>query len=123
MNATDFSENENVENVIPADSPSDARLKKKKQRRRIMFWSLMGVVALTMVLGNYGAYEIYKIKNQKTVLEREIERLQQIQIELIRNKERAKSDLAYIEKIAREKYSMIREGERVYQVIPKSKQN
>jgi cell division protein FtsB len=119
----DFPESENMETEENRTVENPEMSHKKKKGKRIVFWSLMGVVALTLVSGNYGAYEIYKIQKQKTVLEQEIERLQQEHNELIKTKERAKSDMATIEKIAREKYSMIKEGERVYQVIPKNKKN
>ena len=119
----DLLENEDMETEENLTVENFILFRKKKKRKRIVFWSLMGVVALTLISGNYGAYEIYKIQKQRTLLEQDIERLQKEHLELIKNKERAKSDMATIEKIAREKYSMIKEGERVYQVIPKSKKN
>jgi cell division protein FtsB len=99
-----------------------AFLEKKKKRKKIVFWSLIGVIILTIVYGNYGAYQMFVIKRQKSNLEREIAELKKQQAELIKIREKAKSDLTYIEKIAREKHSMVKPGEHVYQVITKDKE-
>ena len=99
-----------------------AFLEKKKKRKKILFWSVIGVIVLTLVYGNYGAYQMFVIKRQKSNLENEIAELKKQQAELIKTREKAKSDLTYIEKIAREKYSMVKPGEHVYQVISKDKE-
>jgi cell division protein FtsB len=97
---------------------TEAALRRRK-RRRILFWSVIGLAVLTLVTGNYGAFQIYRLNREKAELEQEIERLKKEQEALIRNRERLKNDISYIEKVAREKYRMVREGEQVYQVIPK----
>lgn len=94
----------------------------KKKRRRVVMWTVIALAALTLITGNYGFYQIYKINREKRELEQEIARLKLEQEELIRDRERLKNDLIYIEKVAREKYSMVREGEHVYQVIPKKEE-
>ena len=99
-----------------------AFLERKKKRKKILFWSVIGVIVLTLVYGNYGAYQMFVIKRQKSNLENEIAKLKKQQAELIKTREQAKSDLTYIEKIAREKYSMVKPGEHVYQVISKDKE-
>lgn len=108
-----------IDPAVPA--PADKESVKKK-RRRVVMWTVIGLAALTLITGNYGFYQIYKINREKRELEAEIARLKQEQEELIRDRERLKNDLIYIEKIAREKYSMVREGEQVYQVIPKKEE-
>ena len=100
------------------ESPADRELKKKK-RRKLIIWTIIGGALLTLITGNYGAYQIMKINRQKAELISEIEGLNKEQERLTKDRERSKTDLAFIEKIAREKYSMIREGERVYQMIAK----
>ena len=99
-----------------------ASLEKKKKRKKILFWSVIGVIVLTVVTGNYGAYQMYVIKRQKAQLVKEIEDLKKEQAQLLKERERAKTDLSYIEKVAREKYSMVKPGEHVYQVITKEKE-
>lgn len=99
----------------------DTLLQKKKKRRKIVLWTVIAVASLTVIGGNYGLYQIMKIDRQKSALLQSIERLKQEQTALMLEREKLKSDLKYIEKVAREKYGMVREGERVYQVIPKDK--
>ncbi len=107
-----------VFDMAESSDNTEAALRKRK-RRRILFWSVIGLAVLTLVTGNYGAFQIYRLNREKAELEQEIERLKKEQEALIRNRERLKNDISYIEKVAREKYRMVREGEQVYQVIPR----
>ena len=111
-----------VDNAKKTVSEDTAFLEKKKKRKKILFWTVIGIIVLTVVYGNYGAYQMFVIKRQKSNLEKEIAELKKQQTELIKIREKAKSDLTYIEKIAREKHSMVKPGEHVYQVIPKDKE-
>ncbi|MBX7152772.1 septum formation initiator family protein [bacterium] len=99
----------------------EALLLKKKKRRKIVLWAVAVIASLTVIGGNYGLYQIMKINNQRSALVQSIEKLKQEQTALLQEREKLKSDLKHIEKVAREKYGMVREGERVYQVIPKDK--
>ncbi len=94
---------------------------KRAKRKRILIWGVGITALLTVVWGNYGAYQIYKINRQKSALAEEIDKLKKINTELLEQREKIKTDLNFIERIAREKYSMIREGEKVYQMIPNEK--
>jgi cell division protein FtsB len=92
-----------------------------RKRKRVVLWTIAGFVVLTLVLGNYGFFQIMRLERQKTELKREIERLKKEHEELVRSKELLKNDLAYIEKIAREKYRMVRPGETVFQIVTPEK--
>ncbi|MBL7995670.1 septum formation initiator family protein [bacterium] len=109
------------ENVKKNLSDETAGIEKKKKRKKVLFWSVISVIAMTIIFGNYGAYQMVVIKRQKMNLENEIAQIKKDQARLIKNRERIKNDLTYIEKVAREKYSMVKPGEHVYQVIPKKK--
>lgn len=110
---------ESLKKDIPDDT---AGIEKKKKRKKVLFWTVISIIAMTIIFGNYGAYQMVVIKRQKMNLEKEIEQLKKDQAQLLKNREQIKSDLAYIEKVAREKYSMVKPGEHVYQVIPKDKE-
>lgn len=99
----------------------ESLLQKKKKRRKVVVWAVIVIASLTVIGGNYGLYQIMKINRQRSALLQSIEKLKQEQAALMLEREKLKSDLKYIEKVAREKYGMVREGERVYQVIPKNK--
>ncbi|KAB2879521.1 septum formation initiator family protein [bacterium] len=110
------------ENVTKNLLDDTASIEKKKKRKKVLFWSVISVIAMTIIFGNYGAYQMVVIKRQKMNLENEIAQLKKDQAHLLKNRERIKNDLTYIEKVAREKYSMVKPGEHVYQVIPKNKE-
>ncbi|MBN2281554.1 MAG: septum formation initiator family protein [Candidatus Marinimicrobia bacterium] len=86
-----------------------------------VFKMLLGTTLflLIFVLGDYGLYQIYVLdKNTKSV-EKSIHDLQAEKDSLIINREKLKNDIAFIEKIAREKYRMAKKGEKVFRVIEK----
>ncbi len=91
---------------------------KKRVRKRWMIWSIVGVAAATLLLGNYGFFQIVKLKNERAALEEEIARLKAEHERLVKMKEDLKNDLTTIEQVAREKYRMVKPGEQVYQVVP-----
>jgi len=66
--------------------------------------------------GDYGIYKIWRQKRRITQLEREIEVLKVENVRLEREVSLLERDLSYVEKIARERYGMVKEGEIVYKV-------
>lgn len=79
----------------------------------IIFFSLF------FVIGDYGLYQIYLLHKQKSALENNLVELKSEQDSLLVEKTRLETDLAYIEKIARERYRMARRGEKVFRVVEK----
>ncbi len=93
---------------------------KRKKRIRIVLWIIGIIIFISILTGPYGVYQRVIIAGQKHQLESQINRLKAEQELLKTESERLKWDLTYIEKVAREKYSLVRSGERVYQFIPRS---
>ena len=93
----------------------------KKKRRRWIIAVGISVFLIMFVSGNYGLYRLIQIDMEQSELQDEIELLQEEQLELEEVRKKLTSDLDYIEKIAREKYGMIRKGERVFIVMPDKK--
>ncbi|MCB0832634.1 MAG: septum formation initiator family protein [Bacteroidetes bacterium] len=93
---------------------------KKKKRKRVLFWLIVSFIVLTVVTGNYGAYQIFKIKRQVSELEKEIDMLKEDKKRLQEERDQLKNDLEAIERVAREKYGMTKPGEQVFQMIPKT---
>jgi cell division protein FtsB len=97
-------------------------MEKRKKQIKIALW-IVGIIILIVVLtGPYGIYQRIMIAGQKHQLETQIEKLTREQELLNTERERLKWDLTYIEKVAREKYSLVRPGEHVYQFIPRTQQ-
>ncbi len=84
------------------------------------FFLLLGVVffSFTFFGGDFGFVRIWNLHQKKGELELESKKLQVQIIDLQVEKERILNDKTYIEKLAREKFGMVKEGEKVYQFVP-----
>tara|TARA_B100000927_G_C16439344_1_gene459073 strand:- start:662 stop:1000 length:339 start_codon:yes stop_codon:yes gene_type:complete len=72
---------------------------------------------IIFVFGDHGIVKLYRIKNERKIIQKEISELR-IQREKLENeKVKIESDLKYIEKIAREKYKMVKPGEKIFKVL------
>lgn len=95
-------------------------LKRLKKNKRTVLGLVVGVpLILFLLFGSHGIVQRVRLQNQKTDLEVKI---QQSELETKRLQAESKAldgDNKAIEKVAREKYGMIREGEKVYKVRKK----
>ncbi len=78
------------------------------------------VVLLIVVLNRQGLGRLYRFRAEQARLELEIAALRARAKELTVERARLETDLAYIERLAREKYRMVKRGEKVFRVIPNS---
>jgi len=93
---------------------------KKKKIKRLLY--IIGFVAIIYFYGagDYGFFQFVNKSAEKRQLEKEITQLEDEREQLVKEKEMLeKMDEEYIEKVAREKYGMIKEGEKVYKIIIK----
>lgn len=98
-------------------SESGNKFIRKKRIKRIFFISILVLFILIFVSGQRGSYQLYKFTKQANELEQEIKKISAEINKLEKEKEQIINDPAYIEKIAREKYKMKKEGEEVYQIV------
>ena len=77
---------------------------------------ILTIVVLILFLPSYTKMQDLKQKNID--YRRQIEQLQQKSVELKEEKRRLENDPVYLEKVAREKMGLIREGEVVYKITP-----
>ncbi|MFQ5822693.1 MAG: septum formation initiator family protein [bacterium] len=94
----------------------------KKKRIR----TLIGGAAILLFLylcfgGEYNIYKFLKLKQKHKELFSEVKDFELEKKELSEQIEKLNTDLAYIEKIAREEYKMGKQGEKIY--IIKEKDN
>ena len=98
-----------------------ALLKRLVKNKRAMLGLVAGVpLTLFLLFGSHGIIQRFKLKSQKADLEA---RIQQAELETKQLQAESKAldgDKKAIEKVAREKYGMIREGETVYKVRKKN---
>ena len=87
---------------------------KKKIIRRLLLLGLGLFLIYAYTAGDYGFIRIYSLLQEKKNLQLETKKLEAKIVDLNVEKKRLQGDLLYIEKIAREKYGMAKEDEKVY---------
>tara|TARA_B100000029_G_C17601146_1_gene965798 strand:- start:4109 stop:4480 length:372 start_codon:yes stop_codon:yes gene_type:complete len=81
---------------------------------------LIGVTLLIIfIFGDHGLFQLYKLKRERAQIQEHISQLRESREKLIAEKNRLENDLEYIEKLARERFRMAKQGEKVFKVIPK----
>lgn len=69
-----------------------------------------------------GYIKIRNLSQQNKDLERQIDEVRQANRELQQEQEKLLNDPIYLEKVAREKLGVVREGEVIYKVLPPQKE-
>ena len=88
------------------------------------FFSLTNLLMVTIVVGcislllfsDRGLINLWSLKKEKLAIQNEINDLRNQIAMLEKEEEKLKFDEKYIEKIAREKFKMVKPGERVFKV-------
>ena len=90
----------------------------KKIKLRFYVFSVFLCFGLTtLIFSDFGLKNLLKLKEQKNQLNLKINNLYKQQVALQEEINYLSSDMEYIEKIAREKFLMVRPGEKVFRVI------
>lgn len=84
---------------------------------------LIGIIILILLFifftGNRSLFKLYSLYNQKNTLDKQKESLIKENQEIKEEIEKLENDDKYIEKLAREKYNMKKEGEDIYHIESK----
>jgi cell division protein DivIC len=92
-------------------------LKKKWKNKNLRLTLLIVVPVFCFItFGNKGIIQRFRLESQKQVIEEKIRQAQQEHQKFLEQSKALDNDPKAIEKVAREKYGMIREGENVYKV-------
>jgi cell division protein FtsB len=92
-----------------------AVLRRLLSNRRLMLGLSLGIpLALFVLFGNRGVVQRVRLQAQKAALEQKIREAEAEAQRLQRESRALDGDRKTIEKVAREKYGMVREGETVY---------
>lgn len=92
-------------------------IRENKVRSAIVAGSI--VLALYILFNNYGVFPRIKLELQKQEMLEKIDTAEEEQKKLKEQSKALDGDPKAIEKVAREKYGMVRENEKVYKVAPK----
>ncbi|HTY57962.1 MAG TPA: septum formation initiator family protein [Bacteroidota bacterium] len=96
-----------------------ALAKRVLKNRRLMIALIVGIpLAVFVVFGNHGILHRIRLQQRKTELESQIRAGEAERKSLEAESKKLDGDKAEIEKVAREKHHMSRQGEQVYRVTP-----
>jgi cell division protein FtsB len=97
-----------------------ARRRRKIKSKNLKF-QFLGLVVLAQVLfllfNDFGLINWLKLNSQKITIQNDVEQLLEQQIKLKDDITQLNVDQEYIEKIAREKFMLVKPGEKVFKVI------
>lgn len=85
-----------------------------KKIKRVIWIGLFAIVLYFCFGGQYNFYNLWKLNRQKSELEHLIGTNEQEREDLQMQIDKLKNDSTYIEKIAREKFRMGKQGEKIY---------
>ena len=94
--------------------------KRQKKKNKLKTYFLLtiflsGVVFLFTI--DFGVIKLINLKKERSDLQLEIEQLLTQQITIREEIKKLKYDTSYVEKIARERFLMVKPGEKVFKVI------
>ena len=72
---------------------------------------------IVFIFGDHGLLKLYKIKQKRKITQANIIELREEKEKAISEKNKIENDLNHIEKIAREKYKMVKPGEKIFKVV------
>ena len=84
---------------------------------KILGWALLAWVISVVFFGDTGLVSILTMRSMKESLQEEISVLEEAKAETSERKDALESDPETVERVAREDYGMIRDGERVYRFV------
>ena len=100
-----------------------SRKKKKSifQNRYTIFSGILFLGIMLLLFNNMGIFKWYDLRQEQRHIQAEIERLILEEKDLTAELDRLENDDEYIKKIARERFHMVKSGEKVFRVIDRRK--
>ena len=95
----------------------------QKQFIRGIILLLCITLLIIFIFGDHGLLQLYKLKRDRGKTQAQIAQLRKERERVMVEKNRLENDIQYLEKLARERYRMVKPGEKVYKVIPEKKDN
>ena len=89
----------------------------QKQFLRGLVFLICLSLFIVFIFGDHGLLKLYKIKQKRKEIQSNITQLRNEKEKASTEKNKIENDLIYIEKIAREKYKMVKPGEKIFKVV------
>ena len=87
----------------------------------MVFFLIFIVGGLFLVSNDMGIVRWYQLRSERNQIQMNIDRLIHKEVELTSELDRLTNDKEYIKRIAREKFHMVKPGEKVFRVIDRKK--
>ena len=94
------------------------------QRRKItrgLFFIFAVILLIIFIFGDHGVHQLYRLRTERAAIQKQIAELRIDRENSLEESARLKTDMDYIEKLARERYRMAKKGERVFKVLQKKR--
>ncbi len=96
----------------------------KTKIKRLVITGIAVFIVYVYGFGDYGLYQYYKLSQERNRLRAEVKRLENEAEELKKIKQLLlKEDPDYIQRIAREKFGLVKPGEKIYKLTPDSRKD
>jgi cell division protein FtsB len=92
------------------------------QRRKItrgLFFIFAVILLIIFIFGDHGVHQLYRLRTERAAIQKQIAEMRIDRENSLEESARLKTDMDYIERLARERYRMAKKGERVFKVLPK----
>ena len=93
----------------------------QKQFIRGIIFLLCVTLLIIFIFGDHGLLQLYKLERERAKVQVQIAQLRKERERVLVEKNWLENDIQYLEKLARERYRMVKPGEKVYKVIPEKK--
>lgn len=107
-------------NAMKKSDTKNKRSKQSRSKKRPWYlFLIIGIILLSSIFlfGNHGLIRFYQLQKRKHELIEQITELKEEQARLQKEIDMLQNNYRYIEKIAREKYQMGKDGEKIYFMI------
>ena len=94
---------------------------KKVSPKKIFFFIIIILGCIPLFFNELGVFKWYQLKKERNQIQIEIDELMLTEKKLLEKLYRLENDDDYIKKIAREKFHMVKPGEKNFHVIDKRK--
>lgn len=99
-----------------------ADLPKKSMSSRPLCLIVVAITGMSLALfGEKGALRLHQVKQQQASLNRQFQQLKDSNQQLRSEIDSLRNDERYIEQVARSRLSLVREGEMVFQFLPRQR--
>ena len=91
------------------------------QSRNVIFPIILIFWAMLFIFNDMGIFKWYQLRQKRHHIQEEIDRLILEEKDLAAELDRLENDDEYIKKIARERFHMVKPGEKVFRVVDRRK--